>query len=134
MKACLNVFVYGTLLRGQQNTLAIRLANEAEFLGEAVCPGKLFKIDWYPGLVPSSDGSLVHGDLFALPPNTELWTALDAYEGVGEGFDKPYEYERALTKVMLANEETEAWVYFYNWDVSGKPLIKSGRFAQENAP
>lgn len=117
-------------MRGQQNALAIRLKAEAEFLGEATCPGKLYEIAWYPGLIPEPGGALVHGEVFKLPADSDLWEALDAYEGVGKGFDKPYEYERRLAKVQLANHEIEAWVYFYNWDVSGKRHITSGRFVE----
>src|SRR6202012_4732674 len=45
------LFVYGTLMRGYSHPMARLLSANAEFLGQASCRGRLYRVKHYPGLV-----------------------------------------------------------------------------------
>jgi len=61
------LFVYGSLRRGSPHPLAIRLAENARWLGLAGYRGLLFDIGAYPGAVPADDPARrVRGDLYRL--------------------------------------------------------------------
>ena len=51
---------------------------------------------------------------------------LDDYEGVDAESDEVQLYRRELTDVFINNEVVTAWIYWYNGDVSGRPVITSG--------
>lgn len=125
------LFVYGTLMRGYDHPMARLLSDNADYLGAATMPGRLYQVRHYPGLIEASAASdRVFGDLFRLHRPAELLLRLDDYEGCGEGVDPPY--RREIARVTLADraaEQLEAFVYIYNWDVAQLRHIPSGRFA-----
>jgi gamma-glutamylcyclotransferase (GGCT)/AIG2-like uncharacterized protein YtfP len=127
-----HLFVYGTLMRGFEHSMARLLSANADFLGRATCPGRLYLVKHYPGLVISKDAAeLVHGELFRLRDRDALLREFDMYEACGEGFAEPTEYVRRLISVTLANgTASEAWAYVYNWPVSNLPRIASGRLLE----
>jgi len=124
------LFVYGTLMRGFDHPMARLLSAHADFLGEAICRGRLVLVKHYPGLLLSDAPSdIVHGELFHLRAGDELLRELDMYEACGEGFPEPTEYLRRLIDVTLPDGTTEkAWTYIYHWPVTDLPRIESGRF------
>ena len=124
------LFVYGTLMRGFDHPMARLLAANADFVGEASCRGRLYRIQHYPGLVLSDDAAdLVHGELFRLRQPAPMLREFDMYEACGEGFPPPTEYLREMLKVTLADGSArEAWTYLYNWPVTELPRIASGKF------
>ena len=124
------LFVYGTLMRGYSHPMARLLSANADFIGEASCRGKLYKVKHYPGLVLSNEAAdIVFGELYRLRAAEDLLREFDMYEACGEGFREPTEYVRRLAKVALAGgSEIEAWTYLYNWPVDRLPRIESGRF------
>ena len=142
------LFVYGTLMRGFDHPMARLLSANADFLGQARCRGRLYRIKHYPGLVLSDDADdIVHGELYRLRARDEMLREFDMYEACGEGFVQPTEYLRTTLKVALtgggaigtsssASSATstdswiEAWTYVYNWPVDGLPRIASGRFLE----
>ena len=131
-----HVFVYGTLMRGFDHPMARLLSRNADFLGEARCQGRLYRmkhhrIKYYPGLVLSDDpADVVFGELFRLREPGQLLRELDAYEGCGEGFAEPTQYVRRMLPVTLNDKKAEAWTYIYNWPVTRLPRIASGRFME----
>ena len=127
------LFVYGTLMRGYSHPMARLLSANADFLGEASCRGRLYKVKHYPGLVLSDDASeIVHGELYRLRDPDALLREFDMYEACGEGFPEPTQYVRQMFSVTLADgSENEAWTYIYNWPVAKLKLIESGRFLQK---
>jgi gamma-glutamylcyclotransferase (GGCT)/AIG2-like uncharacterized protein YtfP len=129
---CDRLFVYGTLMRGFDHSMAKLLSANADFLGEASCRGRLYLVRHYPGLVLSDDASdVVHGELFRLRARDELLREFDMYEACGEGFEPPTEFVRAMLSVTRADGSVgEAWTYTYNWPVAKLPLIASGRFLE----
>ena len=124
------LFVYGTLVRGFDHPMARLLAANADFVGEASCRGRLYRIQHYPGLVLSDDAAdLVHGELFRLRQPAPMLREFDMYEACGEGFAPPTEYLRQRLEVTLADGTArEAWTYVYNWPVDAAARIASGRF------
>ena len=131
-----HLFVYGTLMRGFDHPMSRLLSRSADFLGEARCRGRLYRlkhyrIKYYPGLVLSDDpAEIVFGELYRLRAPEELLRALDAYESCGEGFAQPTEYIRQMLAVTLDDRTAEAWTYIYNWPVADLPRIASGRFLE----
>ncbi|GEC51426.1 gamma-glutamylcyclotransferase (GGCT)/AIG2-like uncharacterized protein YtfP [Bradyrhizobium japonicum] len=127
------LFVYGTLMRGFDHPMAKLLAGNAEFLGPAQCRGRLYLVKHYPGLVVSDDpADIVHGELFCLREREAMLREFDMYEACGEGFPPPTEYVRELLEVTLADGSTrEAWTYLYNWPVTERPRIASGKFLEQ---
>jgi gamma-glutamylcyclotransferase (GGCT)/AIG2-like uncharacterized protein YtfP len=124
------LFVYGTLMRGYSHPMARLLSANADFLGEASCCGRLYKVKHYPGLVLSDDASdVVYGELYRLRAVDDLLREFDMYEACGEGFPEPTQYVRQMLTVTLAGgTKREAWTYIYNWPVAGLAWIESGRF------
>jgi gamma-glutamylcyclotransferase (GGCT)/AIG2-like uncharacterized protein YtfP len=127
------LFVYGTLMRGFDHPMATLLSRGADFIGEARCRGRLYRVRHYPGLVLSDDADdVVFGELFRLRRRAELLREFDIYEACGEGFAEPTEYVRQTLPVALGDGAvSEAWIYLYNWPVAHLPRITSGRFMEE---
>ena len=127
-----HLFVYGTLMRGFDHPMAQLLSRGADFIGEARCQGRLYRVKHYPGLVLSDDASdVVFGELYRLRAPEELLREFDMYEACGEGFAEPTQYVRQMLAVALADgTASEAWTYVYNWPVANLPLIASGRFLE----
>jgi gamma-glutamylcyclotransferase (GGCT)/AIG2-like uncharacterized protein YtfP len=126
------LFVYGTLMRGFDHPMAKLLSNSADFIGEARCRGRLYRVRHYPGLVLSDDPTeIVFGEVYRLRERDALLREFDMYEACGEGFKQPTEYCRKMLQVALEDGALgEAWTYLYNWPLTQLPRIASGRFLQ----
>jgi len=126
------LFVYGTLMRGFDHPMATLLRQAADFIGEARCRGRLYRVKHYPGLVLSDDADdVVFGEVYWLRQPKELLREFDMYEACGEGFAEPTEYIRQALPVTSDDGATsEAWTYIYNWPVAHLPRIASGRFLE----
>lgn len=110
------IFVYGTLSSSANNEMHQLLAKHAEFVDDATYQGKLYKIDYYPGAVPSDDpDDAVQGEVYLLHKTDAVLPLLDQYEEFGPEFPEPNEYIRRKQTVALKNGRTvAAWVYVYN--------------------
>ncbi|HAV64185.1 MAG TPA: gamma-glutamylcyclotransferase, partial [Verrucomicrobiales bacterium] len=110
------LFVYGTLRRDGGHEMSRFLAAHAEHLGPATFQGRMYRISWYPGVVPSADpADRVHGDLFELGDAATALPKLDDFEGVGPGHVKPQEYIRRPECVTLPDgRSVTAWIYVFN--------------------
>lgn len=117
------LFVYGTLRRGSSHPLAQRLAETAEYAGEARAPGALYWAgDDYPGLLPTQDESYTKGDLYLLP-DPALLDVLDTYEGAT--------YERRRMPVeSFTMGPAAAWVYVFLAQANPNQRIESGDYLQ----
>ena len=102
------LFVYGSLRKGAAFEKADLLAGRAAYRGPAVATGHLYRIDWYPGFVPGTEGRVI-GDLFALR-DAALLVALDAYEGCAPADPAPQEYRRDRITVQGDSGPILAWV------------------------
>jgi gamma-glutamylcyclotransferase (GGCT)/AIG2-like uncharacterized protein YtfP len=119
-------------MRGFNHPMARLLSANADFLGEASCRGRLYRVKHYPGLVLSDDPSnIVFGELYRLRARDDMLREFDMYEACGEGFPEPTQYIRRTLEVALADGSSgEAWTYLYNWPVARLPRIMSGRFLE----
>jgi gamma-glutamylcyclotransferase (GGCT)/AIG2-like uncharacterized protein YtfP len=124
------LFVYGTLMRGFDHPMARLLEQNAEFLGEGQCAGRLYLVRHYPGLVDSDDPTdRAYGQLFRLREPRDLLAKLDDYEGCSVTAAPPHEFVRERRPVTDADgTEHQAWVYLYNWSLDGLPRNADGRF------
>jgi gamma-glutamylcyclotransferase (GGCT)/AIG2-like uncharacterized protein YtfP len=125
------LFVYGTLGRNVGHEMHAHLVRHAEYAGEGVFNGILYRVAHYPGAVASSNpNDVVHGELY---PDA-LFAALDPYESCGPNDPKPTKYVRVATIIhRRGGEAVEAWVYLYNHDVTKLARIASGRFIGNQA-
>lgn len=122
------VFVYGTLRRGGSNHF--RLAG-AEFVAAGTVTGRLYRIDWYPGLVIDTAGSEIRGEVYAV--DSEQLSALDAFEGLSAGEIEGSEYRRIQTSVMLQDSQTiTAWVWEWLGNVDESLRIADGDWLRED--
>jgi gamma-glutamylcyclotransferase (GGCT)/AIG2-like uncharacterized protein YtfP len=76
-----------------------------------------------------ADDARVHGEVYALadPAGSLAW--LDDYESIVPGKEASNEYVRAERAMQLASgQDITAWVYLYQWDVTGSQLVVDGRW------
>jgi gamma-glutamylcyclotransferase (GGCT)/AIG2-like uncharacterized protein YtfP len=127
------IFVYGTLRRDANSEMHQLLAKYAEFVDDATYQGKLYKVDYYPGAVPSDDpNDMVQGEVYLLHQADVTLPLLDQYEEFGPEFPEPNEYIRLKQTVALKNGLTVmAWVYVYNRPTESLGLIESANFIQQ---
>lgn len=102
-----SVFVYGTLRRGGSNHFRM---TGADFISAGTITGRMYRIDWYPGLVLDESGDEIHGEVYAI--DSELLSALDVFEGLSAGEVQGSEYRRIETTVVCQDSRTmTAWVW-----------------------
>lgn len=126
------LFVYGTLRRDANSKMHQLLAQYAEFVDDATYQGKLYKVDYYPGAVPSDNpNDVVQGEVYLFHQADVVLPLLDQYEEFGPEFPQPNEYIRLKQSVALKNgRPVTAWVYLYNHPIESLELIKSANFIQ----
>ena len=128
-----HLFVYGSLRSGFKNPLFEYISNFFKFCGEAEVRGKLFDMGNYPAGVPTKDNTFIAGELYKMNRESDFsWVfgQLDDYEGVNVEPDEMQLFRREIADVILKDGITHAWIYWYNGDVSGKPVIASGDLIQ----
>lgn len=127
------LFVYGSLRSGFKNPLYEYISRFFTFMGEARVRGKLFDMGSYPAGIPTHDNTFITGELYKMNRESDFsWVMgqLDDYEGVNVESDEMQLYRREIAEVFFGNELTQAWIYWYNGDVSGKTVIASGDLIQ----
>ena len=116
------VFVYGTLRRGASNHF--RMAG-ADFVAAGTVGGRIYRIDWYPGLVLDAGGGRIHGEVFAV--REELLAALDVFEGASTEEVEGCEYRRVRTEVQTGGGGSlVAWVWEWLGPVDEAKAIPGG--------
>jgi gamma-glutamylcyclotransferase (GGCT)/AIG2-like uncharacterized protein YtfP len=125
------LFVYGTLRRASDHSLARLLASKAEWLGVAEFRGLLFDVGPYPGAVPSKDPAhRVRGEAYRLTDPVTILALLDRYEEFGEEFPEPNEFIRTKQAVVLGGSQVEAWIYLYNYPTDDLALLGHDYFSE----
>ena len=100
---CDKVFVYGTLRSGGSNHFRM---DGAEFISAATIRARLYRIDWYPGLVLDDAGDEVIGEIYQV--SDELMKQLDAFEGPG--------YRRFMTQAKCdGDHRSPQTVWLWEW-------------------
>lgn len=123
------LFTYGSLRLDTELKMAKKLSCNCSLVSLGfVTHAKLYKIDWYPAVIPEGDvNDIVVGDVYLLD-DEEILAELDEYEGIGVG-QPPYEYRREKVQVNTENGNLECWMYWYNQELpKGAQVIESGDF------
>jgi len=120
------VFVYGTLRRGASNDF--RLAG-GRHLGRAVVRGRLYGVDWYPGLIVDPGGGEVVGEVWEVGP--ESLERLDEFEGIRGRADD--EYRRRMVEVVMTADRSRhmVWTWEYRGEARPDRRIRSGDWFRE---
>ena len=127
--AVFQLFVYGSLRSGFHNPMYEYISRFFTVVGKAKVKGKLFDLGEYPAAIPADEDVFIIGELYVAKNQQEFsWAIgqLDDYEGLDVEEGETPLYERKVTEVHINDKVTHAWVYWYNGDVSGKPVIASG--------
>lgn len=123
------VFVYGSLRKGFHSPAYEYISRYFNFFGDAKVRGRLFDLGEYPAAVPVQDDSFIIGELYIVKDENEFsWAIaqLDDYEGViVEEGEHPL-YRREIADIFIKDAIVPAWIYWYNGDVTGKPVVSSG--------
>jgi gamma-glutamylcyclotransferase (GGCT)/AIG2-like uncharacterized protein YtfP len=124
------LFVYGSLRRGFQSEAYGYISRYFTLAGTAKVKGCLYDMGDYPAAIPSEDEKYIQGELYQVKDKAEFdWAIeqIDDYEGLNVEAGETPLYRRNSTKALLADGSlTDAWVYWYNGSVEGKPVIESG--------
>lgn len=123
------LFVYGSLRSGFRNPAYAYLTQFFHLLGEALVKGKLYDNGEFPVAESTTEDKFITGELYQLNNPAEFSWAfgqLDDYEGldVEEG-DKAM-YKREVVIAYQNGEPIPSWIYWYNGEVNGLPVIESG--------
>lgn len=127
------LFVYGSLRSGFKSPAYEYISRYFSFLADGRVKGYLYDLGEYPAALPGNDDAFIVGELYEVKDADQFQYVigqLDDYEGVlVEEGEQPL-YRREMAQVHTAEGPTEAWVYWYNGDVEGKPLVASGDMIQ----
>ncbi len=130
--ACINLFVYGSLLTGSGLPHIDRLLpGLGDELGGAVMRGRLYLLDGYPGALPSHRRcDAVFGAVIRLRDFGRVIRRLDEYEAYYPAHPARSEFIRTRTVVTLVSTERRvpAWVYLYNGSIKGRRRIRGGDY------
>jgi len=124
-----HLFVYGSLRSGFHTPAYEYISRYFNFVGDAKVRGRLYDMGTYPGGVPADDDAFIIGELYGIRDQSEFsWAIgqLDDYEGVTVESDEVQLYRRELADAIINDGTIAAWIYWYNGDVSGRPVITSG--------
>jgi gamma-glutamylcyclotransferase (GGCT)/AIG2-like uncharacterized protein YtfP len=127
------LFVYGSLRSGFRSPAYEYISRYFELVGDAKVKGNLYDLGSYPAAKPAKENKFIIGELYRIKNENEFGWAigqLDDYEGVDVAFDEVQLYYRQVTEVYIGDKITNAWIYWYNGDVSDKPVIESGDVLQ----
>jgi gamma-glutamylcyclotransferase (GGCT)/AIG2-like uncharacterized protein YtfP len=77
------IFVYGTLMKSfAENPFRLLLEKNTKYVGEAFTYGKLFLVDYYPGLIYNNphENHKVYGEIVSFNRSLDFLAYLDEYE------------------------------------------------------
>jgi gamma-glutamylcyclotransferase (GGCT)/AIG2-like uncharacterized protein YtfP len=121
------IFAYGTLMRGERSHSLLETRVRKPHGRARVAGASLVRIDWYPGLVLDTKGS-VHGELYEIDDVGTVIGELDLYEDF-LGYDRMDSlYRRSLVRAVSAAGPVLAWTYIYLGDSRLLAPIPSGRW------
>jgi len=105
------------------------LKSKTTYLGEAEMPGRLFKVDFYPGAIyePETSESVL-GELYELKDMDQILEVLDTYEGYNPDQPENGLFHREEVIVKFGQEDLTAWAYLYNLPTEDLTPIPDGDF------
>lgn len=132
MQTVFYLFVYGSLRSGFKSPAYNYVSKYFTLISDdASVKGKLYNMGDYPAATPTEESCFIKGELYCINNADEFGFAiaqLDDYEGVHGEEDgaAPLFFRRKTTVYHGNNQTTEAWTYWFNGNVSDKPIIESG--------
>lgn len=124
------LFVYGSLRKGFLHPAYEYISRYFDFVSDARVKGLLYDMGDYPAAVPTEGDATIVGELYAIRETDEFdWAMaqLDDYEGIHPEENEPALYRRDMATVILPEgNTTQAWIYWFDGDVSGRPQVESG--------
>jgi gamma-glutamylcyclotransferase (GGCT)/AIG2-like uncharacterized protein YtfP len=115
MRPVARLFVYGTLRPAVAPDAVRSAVSQFVFVGAGTVRGKRYQFTHYPGLVLDDAANPVRGEVYELPDSDEIWSVLDAYEGVDSDHpERSLFARRTCTIRMDAGGELPAFVYEFN--------------------
>lgn len=127
------LFVYSSLRKGFHQHTHDYISHFFSFVCPAKVKGIVSNVNGELFATPADDESFIQGELFKLNDEHDfsyVFGQLDDYEGlVVEQGERPL-YRRELVKIYTPHEgEKIAWIYWYNGEMSDKPVISAGNIA-----
>lgn len=124
------LFVYSSLMKGFKSREYDYISQYFCFVSNGKVKGIFSDLGHIPVATPSSEGHFIKGELYQIKNTDDFSFAigqLDDYEGVRPEADEIKLYKRELTTVYKEDESAvNAWIYWYQGNVAGKPVITSG--------
>lgn len=123
------LFVYGSLRSGFQHPAYAYISNNFTLVGPGKIKGHLYDMGEYPAAVPCEEGIFIIGELYQLKEDLDFYWVIeqiDDYEGINVEQGEMPLFKRETVDVYLSDRVNTAWVYWFNNDVTGRPLIPSG--------
>ncbi len=122
------LFVYGSLLSGFKSPAYEYISKYFRLRGNASVKGTIYDMGTFPVGTSNDTGRIIKGELYEIRNPKELsfiLAQLDDYEGLYPDDGEEIYYKRELvTTTTEAGDEVIAWIYWYNKDVEGKPIIE----------
>jgi len=131
-----HLFVYGSLRQGFHHAAHQCSSKKFSFVCNGKIRGTLSDMGEYPAATPCDEEHYIIGELYVINNEEEYeWAIeqLDEYEGLFPEEDEGEQvlFRREMTTIFTENGDIKhAWVYWYNGDVSGRPVIASGDVMQ----
>lgn len=123
------LFVYGSLLSGFKSPAYEYISKYFKLKGNASVKGTIYDMGTFPVGVSIDTGRIIRGELYEIRNPKELsfiLAQLDDYEGLYPDDGEDIYYKRELVNTTSeTGEEVIAWIYWYNKDTSGKPIVES---------
>ena len=123
------IFVYGSLRSGFHHPAYEYISRYFTLVADGKIKGSLYDMGAYPAAVPTEKDAFIIGELYHINhPDEFAWAIaqLDDYEGLNTENSETPLYRREHTTVYTNDGSTNAWVYWFNGDVSNKAAIESG--------
>jgi len=127
------IFVYGSLRSGFHHPAYAYISRYFTLVSEGKIKGKLYDMGEYPAAVPTDDDFFIVGELYKINHPEEFnWAMaqLDDYEGLNTENNELPLYRREPATIYLNGGTETAWVYWFNDDTKGRPVVASGDVLQ----
>ena len=131
-----NLFIYGSLRKGFHHATHEYVSKYFSLVSNGKIRGILSDMGEYPVATPCQQEHYIIGELYVINNEDDFTWAmeqLDEYEGLFPEEDEGEQalFRREMTTIFTDNGDIKnAWVYWYNGDISGRPIIASGDVMQ----
>ncbi len=125
------LFSYGTLQPGLAPPEIEPLVRRFQLVGRGWVNGELYEFGHYPGAILGNTQAKIWGQIFRLPDDRALISALDKYEEFDPLDIENSEFVRRTCEANLETGEAfQAWIYTYNRAVDKSRRILNGDFSK----